>query len=109
MFQIPEKTHEEKIRDQIIAINEHSRISAETAKANYYGAFDMLWNPPYGTPQDICDGLGSQAYKLFENAMTWIGVIVALDPSWQYPPAPNEFTINHDGTVTIGEPINPEE
>lgn len=109
MFNIQPKTKQEIKRDAALAIAEHARVSVENAKSNYQIAFDKLWHDPLLTPQEVCDACGSEAYRLFESAMTWIGVIVALDPTWQYPPAPNEFTINPDGTVTIGEPINPEE
>lgn len=109
MFTIEEKTQEEKTKDAVRGMNSHAVASVENAKNNYRTAFNLLWDNENATPQEICDALGNQAYKLFENAMIWISAITKLDPTWVYPPAPNEFTINPDGTVTIGEPINPEE
>jgi hypothetical protein len=75
----------------------------ENAKVNYQIAFDMLWNTPDLTAQEVCDSLGNQAYKLFETAMKWIQLIQQFDPNWVYPPAPRFFTVNEDGTVTIGD------
>jgi hypothetical protein len=105
MIDIREKTAEEIAFDRLTEINNHSKESVEVAKQNYYTAYFRFWRPEGTTTQAICDAAGNQAYKIFETAGVWIGCIQALDPSWTPPPAPNEFTINPDGTVTIGDPI----
>jgi adenine specific DNA methylase Mod len=111
MFNIPEKTKEDNIKDVAREIEKSSQEAVENAKVGYKRAFDMLWHTTDDiTPQDVCDEFGNNAYKLFENAMKWINLIQQFDPAWVYPPAPYEFTVNEDGTVTIGDLIEvPEE
>lgn len=109
MFNVPEKTKAEKITDIVREIDKTSYETIENAKVGYKAAYDLLWHNSEITPQEICDAFGNEAYKLFENAMKWISLIQEFDATWVYPPAPNLFTINQDGTVTIGEPIEIEE
>lgn len=105
MFNIPEKTRQDKVIDVVRQIDTKVIETIENAKVGYRATYDLLWHNQDVQPQEICDQLGNEAYKMFENAMRWIQAIKQFDPTWEYPPAPNEFTINEDGTVTIGQPI----
>lgn len=109
MLNIREKTQDEIAFDRLTEIDRHSVSSVDTAKQNYFTAYFLFWRPEGTTTQEICDRAGNQAYKIFETAMAWIGLIQTLDPSWTPPPAPNKFTVNPDGTVVIGDEIIIEE
>ncbi len=105
MFNIPEKTRQDELIDIVRKIDSKVLETIENAKVGYRATYDMLWHTPNVHPQEICDILGNEAYKMFENAMRWIQVLQQFDPSWVYPPAPYQFTVNENGTVTIGELI----
>lgn len=66
-----------------------------------------IWNHPRLTPQQAVDALGSDAARIFQahGALTQvIAAVAALDevePDLLLPT--HEFTVNPDGTVTIGE------
>lgn len=66
-----------------------------------------IWNHPRLTPQQAVDALGIDAARIFQahGALTQvIAAVAALDevePDLQLPT--HEFTINPDGTVTVGE------
>jgi len=106
MFNIPDKTTADLARERVAQIDAYAKSSIQTQKDNYRYAYDLLWS--FENPQEIFNLLGSQGYLVFENAQKAIVAIMALDPSYLPPPAPFEFTINPDGTVTIGNKIQPE-
>lgn len=66
-----------------------------------------IWNHPRLTPQQAVDALGSEAARIFQahGALTQvIAAVAALDevePDLLLPT--HEFTVNPDGTVTVGE------
>ena len=68
----------------------------------------MLWQNGQGlTPQEVCDGLGADAAKVFElhgmmtNAIVQIATAGGIQPDITFPT--NAFTINADGSVTVLE------
>ena len=66
-------------------------------------AFNDFWNNSIVTPQEICDYHGKDAYLLFTVLSDAVDFIVAkLDAEFKLPPIPYEYTINQDGSVTIG-------
>lgn len=108
MFTIPAKTKDEIVKDQIIILNDLAIKSLEDYKNSYQRTFEWLWYNANATPQELLNGLGSEAYKLFVSAQKVITHITELDPTYVYPPAPYEYTINQNGTVTVGNKIDEE-
>lgn len=66
---------------------------------------NMFW----ANPVIISEALGSDAVKLFQLLGSLEGLLGAYDDSFVPVTVPYEFTINQDGTVTIGDKINVEE
>lgn len=73
---------------------------------------NFLWDHPAGiTPQEVCDSLGEEAGDAFalHGALTQgiLDIAAAGGGTPDIIVPPNAFTINEDGTVTIGEPTAP--
>lgn len=69
---------------------------------------DMVWRSRTGlSPQEICDGLGDTAARVFQfhgiltDALVQVAAAEGIAPDIKYPT--NKFTANPDGTVTILE------
>jgi hypothetical protein len=68
--------------------------------------FSMVWNNPSGlTPQQVMEGLGTSAGQLFSIMAAMQTAINTIQPGTLAQTAPNQVTINSDGTVTIGASI----
>lgn len=76
-------------------------IALDMLKRNYEDAFNCLWHNPNATPQEILDVYGSNAAQLFLVSRDTALFIKSVDPTYEPPVLPKEFTINPDGTVTI--------
>lgn len=103
MFTVPTKSAQDVAIEQVAAINAHATASAQNAAHNYQVAFDLVWNNPSSTPQDIFDVLGNEAVQLFLQARACIAYLQAVIPGYQEPVPPYQYTLNEDGTVTCGE------
>lgn len=84
-------------------LSERNRIGLDTLKMSLKQSFFTLWNNPNASPQDILNVFGTNAYKLFQTSRDTIALIKTLDPEWEAPVSPKEFTVNPDGSVTIIE------
>lgn len=108
MFNI-EKTQEELLKDHAIGISELRDTHINTVKMQYQQSFDLVWNSMYA-PQAVFDMYGNEAVQLFVEANKTIGYILQLDSSYSPPMPKYEYTLNEDGTVTVGDlivtPIN---
>lgn len=82
---------------------EKNRIALDMLKSNFKNSFNSLWNNPNATPQEILDMFDTNAYKLFATSRDTIMFIKSIDPEWEAPISPKEFTVNPDGSVTISE------
>ena len=68
--------------------------------------WERLWSNPDGlTPQEVCDSLGKDASQLFQLAQEVQTMISALNPGAIPMVAPYKYTINPDGSVTIGDKV----
>lgn len=65
----------------------------------------MLWHSPDLTPQEVCDGLGTQAGALFVLGGQTVNFLLAIDSSCfsalEFPT--NNFTVQEDGTVIVSQ------
>jgi hypothetical protein len=69
-------------------------------------SFLLLWDSRDVTPQQIVDKFGINAGTIFANHAACVTFLLSLDANALHPSEytpPYKFTINEDGTVTIGD------
>ena len=68
MSLLPEQevTQEEKTKIAVRTITDQSNGALDNLKFNLNLCWDMFWSNPNATPQQICDALGNNAYKIFQ-------------------------------------------
>jgi hypothetical protein len=65
-----------------------------------------VWDNPQGlTPQEVMDSLGTSAAELFQLSSLLVTTVNTAQPDTLDASQPYEFTINPDGTVTVGAEI----
>lgn len=105
IFQEEQLTQEEKLR----AIkNEIARFNTRTLsifKERYLKSLELVWGNKKASPQDILDSYGTSAVELFVTSNAVADFIKSVDPLFEKPIPPYEYTINEDGTVTVGDLI----
>ncbi len=104
-------THEDKVNKHVIDIKERIIKSLRRFTSSQKTVFDMIWNHPEFTAQEIFDIFGTDAKDLFiasAAAENYQKMAVGED---NYTPlkVPAEFVINDDGTVTVGDKIDEDE
>ena len=65
----------------------------------------LVWSHPTLTPQQIMDQYGTNAHNLFDMAGLCQQTIESALPNTTLLGPTYNFTINADGTVTIGAPL----
>lgn len=103
IFSTPLPTKEDHIRQAAEAIRYQGVNGIGSLKATIQTIFDIVYNSPEYTCQDIFDYFGTDAAQLFIMAGAATMLIKKIDPSYTPPPPPVEITINDDGTVTSHE------
>lgn len=98
-----QKTKEEKLKDTVVEIDTDSIAGITNLKNANQRSYDLVWNNPEHTPQEICDFLGNQAYLLFVNSAKSQAFIKDIDSDHVELSIPEGYSvqINQDGTVTI--------
>jgi hypothetical protein len=101
IYDIPEETRDEKLRNLMRGIASSKNV-IQHLDGQHRGAFNQIWNNEEFTPQEIMDAYGTNAAKLFiDSSATQNFLAVVLEGYVPLVP-PQPFTINQDGTVTIG-------
>lgn len=73
---------------------------------SYNDLSKMVWHNPQGlTPQQVFDSLGTNAAELFELSALLVQTVNTAKPGTLDPAQPYEYTVNEDGTVTAGDPV----
>ncbi len=90
------------VKDRIVA---NSTGMFQRMKQEHARIFNMLWNNPKATPQEILDEYGIEAAELFAFSLQIQTMATSIDPGYVALVPPYEYTINGDGTVTVGEKI----
>jgi hypothetical protein len=86
--------------DRIVNENTHClSVMKDTAKV----VFQLLWHSRDKTPQQVCDMMGTDAAKGFLSHAKLQELIYLIDPTWVPLVPPVGYTVNQNGTVTIGE------
>lgn len=81
------------------------------ANTNFYNVirvlhesgFNLVWDNPNHTAKEIIDAMGTDAVALFRVSGGIQDLCAMIDPNYAPLVPPKAFTINEDGTVTIGE------
>ena len=105
MFNI-QKTKQDIIKDELIKIDAMSRSGLYQLAEAHKTAYNLFWNNELGiTPQDFCDFMGSDAYKLFVASKKGQDFLKEMDSEHEELKIPKgkDATINKDGTVIITE------
>jgi hypothetical protein len=80
--------------------------SLDSLKSLYSTGMNLIWSQEDDIgPKEIFDELGTEGAALFVDGAAFAGFILSKDPDWKYPVPTHEYTINDDGSVTIGAPI----
>jgi hypothetical protein len=99
LIQEPQQAQLPTVLDRIIDENTHClSVMKDTAKA----VFQLLWHSSDKTPQQVCDMMGTDAAKGFEAHAKLQELIYLIDPTWVPLVPPVGYTVNQNGTVTIG-------
>lgn len=66
----------------------------------------IVWENPQGlTPQQVFDSLGTSAGELFQLSAVLVQTVNTVQPNTLDAAQPYQFTVNPDGTVTVGDPV----
>ena len=103
MYIQPEKTNEELDKEQASCVVGMANDTAYKLQRLHEDGFRAVWG--YTNPQGIFDNLGSQAYKIFQDSKEIQTLLAKVIPDYEFLTPPYEYTINQDGTVTVGDKI----
>lgn len=78
-------------------------------KATAKNTFDLFWNNPRKTAQEICDQFNTDASKAFDLHAGLQQLIYAIDNTWVPLTPLVPYTVNENGSVTINYPPPPVE
>lgn len=84
--------------NQVAMFNQQGLDSLKQSVTN---SFHLVWYA--SNPQAVLDEFGSSAVELFQASVAAQEFIKQFDNTWVDLVTPYEFTINEDGTVTVGE------
>jgi hypothetical protein len=95
---------EDKLAAIKISMTNGMRSGFNGVKQNFLQTFKNVWANPQGLePQEIFDAFDKDAATLFDIANKTAQFILSVDPDFAVPEIPYLYTINQDGTVTVGE------
>lgn len=98
-----ELTKEEKQEFTKTQIEKDAYEAFSTLTKTYEKIYKRVWENHLGlTPQEVFDSLGPQGAELFQLSALLVQTVNTAQPGAIQPAQPYEFTINPDGTVTIG-------
>ena len=99
-----ELTTEEKQNLTKKQIEKDAYDAYETLIKTYETIYKRVWQNHLGlTPQEVFDSLGTQGVELFQLSALLVQTVNTAQPGTIIPAQPYEYTINPDGTVTIGK------
>lgn len=100
---VSERTDEEKKYDTKNILNRSMQLSFTRLVYDFKSNFDQVWNNPLGlTPQQVFDSFDTSAAQLFLIASSIQTAINTIVPNTATQTPPYNYTINQDGTVTVG-------
>ena len=96
------------VSKQFAIIDKIGDLAVEQLDKRQREAYQNFWFNPFHTPQEFCDFLGTEAYKLFEDHYETQVYLSRRIENYQFLGTPEEYEdpIKHeDGTVTITKKI----
>jgi len=103
-----EKTHDEILKDEVLKIIESSNNISKGTDIRHKNLWNLIWNNKNVTPQEIFDVFSTDAYKLFELSSALQTLLSRVIENYQFMTPKYEYTINEDGSVTVGSLIDAE-
>ena len=74
--------------------------------SSYNDIRTAVWENPAGlTPQEVFDALGTDGAELFQLSALLVNTVNSAKPDTLSGDQPYEFTVNPDGSVTVGNKI----
>jgi len=98
-------THQQQIEMQYSQIRNMSKVLYNLMFEKHGLIFREIWNCPTVSPQEIMDMYGTDAVLLFLFSSQIQNLLASSNPNYVPLAPPYQYTINPDGTVTIGDPI----
>jgi len=99
-------TTEQKQQQTVLRIQRQATHLFSQMGQTYEGIKQSVWGNQQGlTPQEVFDALGTNGAELFQLSALLVQAVNAAKPDTLDPAQPYEFTINEDGTVTVGDPV----
>lgn len=103
-----QKTHEELVKDEVVKIVNYSDNISKGTDNRHKSLWNMIWHNSIATPQEIFDLFGQNAVKLFQLSSALQHLLTEVLNGYEMMSPPYEYTINEDGTVTVGNKIEQE-
>lgn len=94
-----------KLDNLVIDIRNSSISIYNTIESELLDSFRLIWENDTFSPQEIFDKFGSDSYELFVFSRMMQDCLLQINPDYTYLTPPYLYTINMDGTVTVGERI----
>lgn len=98
MIKRPKKTNDDLAKELVISMASVDEGTLNLLKERYKQNFNAYW----ANADIINTFLGTEAKTIFTSSAQWVEIIQTLDTEWQPLTAPRTFTVNEDGTVTLG-------
>lgn len=90
------------------AMRRHLRQTLDYLRDAHKRGMALVWEVEGATgPQQVFDQFGADAAELFVHGGALVHFIQYLDPTFTPLAIPFEFTVNGDGTVTVGAAVVP--
>jgi hypothetical protein len=86
-----------KVKSEIVNC---AKRGLQMTKNLHEKSFNLIWQNE--DPQAILDLFGTNAAELFYASSETEALIKKRDSAYEAPTVPYEYTVNEDGTVTVG-------
>jgi hypothetical protein len=106
-------THQDRLAAEMRRINGLAIVTYRQLVTQHRALMEAFWANPNGfTPQEVFDKYGTNAVSIFIESSVMLTFISGREDILGIPVEqryvvviPFNYTINPDGTVTVGEPI----
>lgn len=100
-----ETTQEQKIDNLKTDITKKSNRLYQKIKREHEKIFNMIWNNPTVSPQEILDSYGEDAIDLFTYSSSLQDLLYQVDDTYVALVPPNEWELDEYGVVIVGDEI----
>ena len=99
----PTQTHEEKLSENLKELLRSNEATFVNLSQGIQRSFDLVWNTPEFTPQEIIDALearGISALAMFTTSAQLQAVMKSTNPDYQKLVPPVQYTVV-DGKIVV--------